>query len=112
MLKTLGAQVKEFKLPSILTPMFMILEVIMEMVVPLLMASIIDDGVEKGNIRHICLVGLGMVWLLWWGCLPESWEASTEPGRPRDLPEISGGPCMKISRHFPFPTSTNTVRRD
>ena len=53
MLKTLGAQVKEFKLPSILTPMFMILEVIMEMVVPLLMASIIDDGVEKGNIRHI-----------------------------------------------------------
>ena len=61
MLKTLGAQVKEFKLPSILTPMFMILEVIMEMVVPLLMASIIDDGVEKGNIRHICLVGLGMV---------------------------------------------------
>ena len=61
MLKTLGAQVKEFKLPSILTPMFMILEVIMEMVVPLLMASIIDDGVEKGDIRHICLVGLGMV---------------------------------------------------
>lgn len=61
MLKTLGAQVKEFKVPSILTPMFMILEVIMEMVVPLLMASIIDNGVEKGDIRHICLVGGGMV---------------------------------------------------
>ena len=61
MLKTLGAQVKEFKLPSILTPMFMILEVIMEMVVPLLMASIIDNGVEKGDIRHICLVGAVMI---------------------------------------------------
>lgn len=61
MLKILGAQVKEFKLPSILTPIFMILEVIMEMVIPLLMASIIDDGVEKGDIGHICQVGVIMV---------------------------------------------------
>src|SRR5699024_5553861 len=41
MLKVLGAQVKEFKKASILTPIFMILEVIMETVIPLLMASII-----------------------------------------------------------------------
>lgn len=61
MLKTLGAQVKEFKRDSILTPIFMILEVIMEMSVPFLMASIIDDGVEKGDIRHICVVGGIMV---------------------------------------------------
>ena len=112
MLKTLGAQVKEFKLPSILTPMFMILEVIMEMVVPLLMASIIDDGVEKGNIRHICLVGLGMVLAALVGLFAGIMGGKYGAGRPRDLPEISGGPCMKISRHFPFPTSTNTVRRD
>ena len=43
MLKTLGAQVKEFKKASIATPIFMILEVIMEMIIPLMMASIIDD---------------------------------------------------------------------
>lgn len=61
MLKTLGAQVKEFKKDSIMTPIFMIFEVIMEMIIPLLMASIIDDGVEKGNIRHICIVGGFMV---------------------------------------------------
>ncbi|MCI5511387.1 MAG: ABC transporter ATP-binding protein/permease [Eubacterium sp.] len=61
MLKTLGAQVKEFKKDSIMTPIFMILEVIMEMIIPLLMASIIDDGVEKGDIRHICIVGGFMV---------------------------------------------------
>ena len=42
MLKTLGAQVKEFKKASIATPIFMILEVIMEMIIPLMMASIID----------------------------------------------------------------------
>ena len=61
MLKTLGAQVKEFKKDSIMTPIFMIFEVIMEMIIPLLMASIIDDGVEKGDIRHICIVGGFMV---------------------------------------------------
>lgn len=61
MLKTLGAHVKEFKKDSIMTPMFMVLEVIMEMMVPLLMASIIDEGVEKGNIKHICLVGGAML---------------------------------------------------
>ena len=52
----LGAQVKEFKKASILTPIFMILEVIMETVIPLLMASIIDDGVEAGNMQHIYTV--------------------------------------------------------
>lgn len=61
MIKTLGAQIKEFKRDSILTPIFMILEVIMEMIIPLLMASIIDEGVEKGNIRHICIVGGCMI---------------------------------------------------
>ncbi len=61
MLKTLGAQIKEFKKVSILTPVFMILEVVMETVIPLLMASIIDDGVNAGNIRHIYAVGGYMV---------------------------------------------------
>lgn len=61
MLKTLGAQVKEFKKDSLLTPFFMILEVIMEMIIPLMMASIIDDGVEAGNMRHIFIVGICMV---------------------------------------------------
>ena len=58
MLKTLGAQVKEYKTASILTPIFMILEVVMEMIIPLLMSSIIDDGVEKGDIHHIYVVGI------------------------------------------------------
>ena len=61
MLKTLGAQVKEFKKASIATPIFMILEVIMEMIIPLMMASIIDDGVEKGDLHHIYVVGAFMV---------------------------------------------------
>ncbi|MCM1188482.1 MAG: ABC transporter ATP-binding protein/permease [bacterium] len=61
MLKTLGAQIKEFKKASIATPVFMIGEVIMETIIPLLMASIIDDGVNKSNMNHIYLVGGLMV---------------------------------------------------
>ena len=61
MLKTLGKQIREFKADSIKTPLFMILEVIMETVIPLLMASIIDDGVEAGNMQHIYQVGGFMV---------------------------------------------------
>lgn len=57
MLKTLGAQIKEFKKDSFLTPVFMILEVLMETIIPLMMASIIDDGVEKGDIHHIYVMG-------------------------------------------------------
>lgn len=56
-LRTLAAEIKEFKKDSILTPVFMFMEVIMETIIPLLMASIIDDGVNKGDIRHIYIVG-------------------------------------------------------
>ncbi|MBR2764769.1 MAG: ABC transporter ATP-binding protein [Blautia sp.] len=57
MLKTILGQVKEYKKASILTPVFMILEVLVETVLPLVMASMIDKGVEAGNIGHICLMG-------------------------------------------------------
>lgn len=60
MLKTLGAHIKEYKKASVITPIFMVTEVIMETLIPLLMASIIDDGVEKGDMKHIVLVGLMM----------------------------------------------------
>ncbi len=61
MLKTLGGQVREFKKVSIMTPLFMILEVILDTLIPLMMASIIDDGVEVGDILHICRIGAVMI---------------------------------------------------
>lgn len=61
MLNTLYKQTKGFRLVSILTPVMMIGEVIMEMVIPRLMASIIDDGVSAGNLAHIYKIGGYMV---------------------------------------------------
>ena len=61
MLKTLGRETKGFRLVSILTPIFMICEVIMEMIIPKLMASIIDDGVTPGDMQVIYIVGAQMI---------------------------------------------------
>ena len=49
MIRTLAKQIKEFKLASILTPLCMIGEVIAEMIIPLLVASIVDNGIMAGN---------------------------------------------------------------
>lgn len=61
MLKTLGKQLYGFRKDSVLTPLFMILEVIMEMIIPMLMAAIIDNGVNKGDIHYIYKIGFFMV---------------------------------------------------
>ena len=89
MLKTLAAQVKEFKKDSMLTPVFMIMEVIMEMIIPFLMASIIDDGVGKGDIHHICIVGIIMIAMavlgLIFGVLGGVYGAKASTGFARNL---------------------------
>ena len=61
MVRLLLKEVKEYKKASIATPCFMVLEVAMEMMVPYLMASIIDNGVNAGNMAHIYKVGAVMI---------------------------------------------------
>ena len=61
MLRRILQEVKEYKAASIATPVYMILEVAMEMVIPYLMASIIDEGVNAGNMAHIYKVGSVMI---------------------------------------------------
>ena len=58
MLKKLLAYVGEYKKVSLLSPLFITVEVMMEILIPFLMASIIDDGLNKGNMRHIYFIGL------------------------------------------------------
>lgn len=60
MIKTLLSQVKEFKKSSFLAPIFGVLEVILEVLIPLMMASIIDDGLEKRDIKHVVVMGILM----------------------------------------------------
>lgn len=60
MIKTLAKHIKGFVKESLLTPLFMILEVVMETLIPLLMASMIDEGINKGDMNHIITTGLWM----------------------------------------------------
>ena len=46
MLKTLIAQIKEYKTATILTPLLVIIEVVLEVIIPFLMAMIIDQGIS------------------------------------------------------------------
>ena len=61
MFKTLGRETRGIRLVSILTPICMIGEVIMEMIIPKLMATIVDDGVTAGNMDVIYSVGAKML---------------------------------------------------
>ncbi len=61
MIKTILAQVKEFRLISILTPVCMIGEVICEMIIPILMGQIVDRGVMAGDVNFIMRTGTLMI---------------------------------------------------
>lgn len=61
MLKTLLHQVKNYKKASILTPVFAALESIMEVLIPFVMASIIDDGIKQQDIQYVWYGGGLMV---------------------------------------------------
>ncbi|MGN0267972.1 MAG: ABC transporter ATP-binding protein [Lachnospiraceae bacterium] len=63
MIKTLLAQVKEYKKASLLAPMFAVLEVFMEVLIPLVMADIIDNGIGKNNTGYAIRMGLLMLGL-------------------------------------------------
>ena len=57
MIRTIAKEIREYKWASIVTPLFMLLEVLMETLIPYLMASIIDKGVNAGDIGHIYRIG-------------------------------------------------------
>ena len=61
MIKKLKAYIKEYKKVSILAPLFVILEVVMEVIIPLLMAKIIDTGIPNQDIKYIVETGILLV---------------------------------------------------
>lgn len=84
MLKTLLGQVKEYKRDTILTPIFTALEVCMEVLIPFVIASLIDKGIETGNMQNVLLYGGIMLLLamfsLLFGILAGKYAASASSG--------------------------------
>ena len=61
MIKRLAKCVREYKKDSILSPVFVTLEVILEVIIPFLMANLIDFGIDKGDLNYIIKLGSFLV---------------------------------------------------
>ena len=61
MIKELAKYIKQYKKDSILTPIFVIGEVVMEVVIPFLMAKIIDVGIQNSDLNYIFKIGIVLV---------------------------------------------------
>ena len=61
MIKRLSACIREYKRDTILSPIYVTLEVVMDVLIPLLMAKLIDNGVDKGDLSYIVKMGLILV---------------------------------------------------
>ena len=61
MFKTLLKQIGDYKRDTILTPILVILEVIMEVIIPMMMAAVIDYGLKGQDLKTVCLIGIGMI---------------------------------------------------
>ena len=89
MIKQLLKSVREYKKASLLAPIFVILEVAMEVVIPLLMATLIDRGIEGGDMPYIWKMGgalvAGALLSLTFGALSGSYAAKAAAGFARNL---------------------------
>ncbi len=63
MIKRLSKCIREYKLPSILAPIFIALEVILEVFIPLIMGKLIDNGIYKEDTAYVLKTGVFLVFL-------------------------------------------------
>ena len=61
MIKKLAKSIREYKRESILTPIFVSLDVVMEVIIPLLMANLIDKGMYACDMNEVLKIGLELV---------------------------------------------------
>ncbi len=61
MIKKLAKSVGEYKKPAILTPLFVIGEIILEVLIPLLMAELVDKGITEGRMDYILKMGIVLI---------------------------------------------------
>ena len=87
--RKLFQSIREYKRESILAPIFVILEVFMEVLIPLQMAKIIDIGIEQGNLPYIIKMGITLVVLamlaLFFGVKAGNYAATAGAGYAKNL---------------------------
>ena len=89
MIKRLSKSIREFKLPSFLSPLFVPLEVLMEVLIPFLMGKLIDNGIDKADTAYVVKVGALLIVLcmlsLWFGVLAGNYASKASAGFAKNL---------------------------
>ena len=89
MIKKLSQYIGEYKNASIVTPLYIIGEAIMEQIIPLLMAMIVDNGIGKSDMNYVARVGIIMVVVsivsLTFGALAGKYAAKASAGFAKNL---------------------------
>lgn len=90
-IKVLLGQVKQYKRSAMLTPVFTLLEVLMEILIPFIMASLIDEGIQAGNMQKVIQYGLIMLIMafasLFFGIMAGTLSADASTGFAANLRE-------------------------
>lgn len=89
MIKKLSESIREYKKASILSPVFVSLEVLMEVLIPTLMANLVDYGIDEGNMSYIVKIGIMLVILammsLFFGVMSGKYAAFASAGFAQNL---------------------------
>ena len=89
MIRNLAGCIREYKRASVLTPIFVTMEVVMEVIIPLLMARLIDLGIDQGDMAMIVRLGLALVLStmisLAFGALSGKYAAAASAGFAKNL---------------------------
>ncbi len=85
MVKTLAKCIREYKINAILTPIFVSIEVVLEILITYYMALLIDNGIEVGNTDYIIKIGLILIGMAFLSLL---------------FGALSGDSCAKASAGF------------
>ena len=82
--KRLSGEVKQYKRDALLSPMFTTLCVILEIYIPYLTASIIDDGIAVGDMAHVAKIGAVMIVMAllaaWFGVMAGTYSSRASTG--------------------------------
>ncbi len=89
MIKKLAKSIGEYKKETILTPCFVALETVLDVVIPFLMAILIDEGIMKSDSKNIWFIGIALILCsfvaLLFGALAGKYAAKASAGFAKNL---------------------------
>ncbi len=89
MIKKLALSLREYKKDSILTPIYVVFEAVIDIIIPLLMANLIDYGIDEKNMNYVLQMGLllllGAFFAMFFGALSGKSAATASAGFAKNL---------------------------